>query len=42
MDNKVSSRIFSSKDKKYLFNFTLADILGTLNFEEMVKNLQNV
>ena len=42
INNIGRSRIFPSKDKKYLFNFTLADILGTLNFEEMVKNLQNV
>ena len=32
LDNKIShSRIFSSKDNKYLFNFTIVDFLGTFN-----------
>ena len=32
LDNKIShSRIFSSKDNKYLFNFAIVDFLGTFN-----------
>ena len=32
LDNKINhSRIFSSKDNKYLFNFAIVDFLGTFN-----------
>ena len=37
--NKWGSRIFASKDKKYIFNFTIVDFLGTFNFEKKGEKL---
>jgi 1-phosphatidylinositol-4-phosphate 5-kinase len=39
INNIGSSRIFPSKDKKYLFNFTIVDFLGTFNFEKKGEKL---
>ena len=39
INNKGSSRIFPSKDKKYFFNFTIVDFLGTFNFEKKGEKL---
>ena len=33
-NNKNSSRIFASKDKKYIFNFSIVDFLGSFNLEK--------
>ena len=32
-------RIFPSKDKKYIFNFSIVDFLGTFNFEKKGEKL---
>ena len=39
INNRGSSRIFPSKDKKYFFNFTIVDFLGTFNFEKKGEKL---
>jgi hypothetical protein len=39
INNIGRSRIFPSKDKKYLFNFTIVDFLGTFNFEKKGEKL---
>ena len=37
--HKDCSRIFSSKDKKYIFNFSIIDYLGPFNFEKKGEKL---